>query len=671
MEMHKKQNKGTNYKWIYKAVAGIAACLVLCGGMLTLNSFLNNRPEQASKAAPSESVVEDNGGGAGTIIKQADGSVIKTVDGYDELFAFCALAGASNGNNFFQITDSVDMDAVAVQPSSAPESSGESSMTENFKSEETTRDYSKTNTQVKDVDEADIVKTDGNYIYTLSREANKLYIVKVDGSEMSISDTISLHEQTDNNWRYEQEFFIYEDRLLLISSHEEHFIEQTTDSKDCYYEPTYTTCVTIYDISDRNNVVEVSTLEQSGNYTNSRLVDGYLYLISSYYPTEWRIEEPHTFCPTLKVNFGEAEVMPIDDILVYEQPQSSSYTVITSISATDGTQFDSHKALLGSGRTLYCNQEHILLADNTNRTESLDNQVTEDGRNYIQNSSVRTTKLVLFDIDGGSIVQSAANEIEGSLLNQFSMDEYNGSFRIVVTRDSWRETIYTDGIDQRELDSTSDNALYVLDGELNIIGSIEDVAQDERVYSVRFDGDIGYFVTFRQTDPLFTVNLSDPYNPYILSELKIPGFSNYLHPYGEGLLMGIGYDADEETGRTNCIKMSMFDVSDKANVTEAHTLLLEDVYWSEATSNHKAILVDVQKNLIAFPAEDTYYVYSYNSEAGFKLEGTVDYSSGEKYWNYSDMRGLYIDNCFYVAAQDRITALDLTSFEKLSTLKLN
>jgi uncharacterized secreted protein with C-terminal beta-propeller domain len=141
------------------------------------------------------------------------------------------------------------------------------------------------------------------------------------------------------------------------------------------------------------------------------------------------------------------------------------------------------------------------------------------------------------------------------------------------------------------------NALYVLDADLQVAGSITDLAQDEVIYSARFDGDIGYFVTFRQVDPLFAVDLSNPKAPVVLSALKIPGFSEYLHLWSDGRLFGLGRDADVETGRAGRMKLSMFDTSDPADVTERKTLLLDSDY-SAALYNHKAILISRDKNLI-------------------------------------------------------------------------
>ncbi|MDO4543938.1 MAG: beta-propeller domain-containing protein [Clostridia bacterium] len=663
MDMKRNNLQGTkrnnNTKWLYRAGAAVAACLVLCGAIIGIKAIAGgatNRNAELPMVAEGGSRVD----------------LTMQVNDYAELYGKFEQMAKRSGTSDNYLAGSIIMeDAVPEEEWSsdmdtmaevAPQAMAEPSATDSANG---TKEYSETNTQVRGVDEADIVKTDGDYIYTFSSEMNKLYIVAVDDADMTVLDEIELSSYGDNDGWYALEFYILNDRLFLIYNRY-HYEYDDSDENEWYgFSEEYSGVIT-YDITDRSNVLEIAQVEQSGNYRDSRLVDGYLYIISNQYVYEPIEDVLRTYCPTVGVD-GDMEVMPIEDIIIYEEPSDSSYTVITSIDATFGTEHSSHKALFGSAGTVYCNHEHILLADTVYENETLEDQVTEDGRNYQQWTSMQTTKLALFGIDAGSITELANGLIEGSLLNQFSMDEYNGYFRIVATLNTSVQTIYTDGIDTYEWNSKQDNTLYVLDSNLNQVGKIENVGQDETVHSVRFDGDIGYFVTFRQTDPLFAVDLSDPYNPTVLSALKIPGFSSYLHAYGDGLLFGLGYDADEETGWTECIKLSMFDVSDKADVTEAHTLILDEVYWSEATSNHKAILIDVEKNLIAFPADVKYYIYSYDAENGFVKQGEVAYAEDGEYW-YGDMRGLYIDNVFYVVKANGIVALSLESFTVLNTL---
>ena len=212
------------------------------------------------------------------------------------------------------------------------------------------------------------------------------------------------------------------------------------------------------------------------------------------------------------------------------------------------------------------------------------------------------------------------------------------------------------------------NGVYVLNEKMETVGTIEGLAQDERVYSARFFGDTGYFVTFRETDPLFSVDLSDPQNPQIVGELKIPGFSEYLHPYGENQLLGIGMAADEETGITDGVKLSMFDISDRTDVKENNVFVMENVYSTDVFYNYKAVVIDSEKNLIGFSGYteggETYFVFSYDAENGFvcRLQEMVNGNS------YAEPRGVYIGDVLYIVKGNIIEAYDLNSYSKVGDI---
>ena len=182
-------------------------------------------------------------------------------------------------------------------------------------------------------------------------------------------------------------------------------------------------------------------------------------------------------------------------------------------------------------------------------------------------------------------------------------------------------------------------------------------------------GDTGYFVTFRETDPLFSVDLSDPDNPKIIGTLKIPGFSEYLHPYGDGLLLGIGEEVDEKGVESNQVKLSMFDISDPSNVKEIDKIVLNGSYYSTAFDQYKSVLADAEKNLIGFAADSEggreYYTFSYDEKQGFtckRKEMTKEY--GE------NVRGIYIDSTFYLINGNQIESYNLENYEKIEELIL-
>ncbi len=612
---------------------------------------------------------------------------------YNELYGYVSTAQTGGGyNGLFgrgvmdDLATTEESDGSLAAPNAAPQDAGEGG-----------KSHSDTNVQVQGVDEADIIKTDGTYIYRLLD--NEIAIIKADGADMEIVSRINMGKSDESPMA--SEFFITGDRLAVISNEyqwrsygvgvddvnegvktedsiaapgtdiDNSVISEVAPEPKTVSEPRDNaepmTYVTVYDITDRTQPEKLDTLGQSGSYLTSRMVDGTVYLISSYYVyNEIMRDEPNTFTPSVTSN-GKTTLIAPENIQVFEQPESPGYVVVTSVSMTDAKEHQSVKAVLGNAGTVYANAHSLLIAAGQYKADRSDVQKDENGKSVIVETYAQNTNLLLFKIDGGNITQKTSATIPGRLNDQFSMDEYDGVFRIVTTVNTSTTKIYTDGIDTYEYESYSANALYTLDQSLNVLGSIEDVAEGETVYSVRFDGDIGYFVTFRQVDPLFAVDLAEPKNPKVLSALKIPGFSDYLHVYDDGLLFGFGQNADEENGRVDGLKLSMFDVSDPVDVSEAHTKKL-DANWSEASHNHKAILVDAERSLIAFAAEGYYYVYGYDMQDGFYQKAKLDI--GTESWD-GTLRGLFIEDCFYVCSFETIIAYSLNDFGKLASLKLN
>lgn len=214
------------------------------------------------------------------------------------------------------------------------------------------------------------------------------------------------------------------------------------------------------------------------------------------------------------------------------------------------------------------------------------------------------------------------------------------------------------------------NSVYVLDEKLKKVGSIEGLAEDERVYSARLMGDVGYFVTYRETDPLFSVDFSDPKKPEIIGELKIPGFSEYLHFYGEDLLLGIGMDVDEDGFTTNGVKLSMFDISDNTDVKEVQKYVMKNVYSADVMYDYRAALIDRKKNIIGFSANsgdgESYYVFSYDEKNGFEclMDETVNGNG------YQTARGVYIDTVLYVVKGNIIEAYSMEDYKKVDDIIL-
>lgn len=586
------------------------------------------------------------------------------VESYEELGKIMEARGEKRGLGIYKNSDA----AAEAAPTEAEEPAAVQSDTVMMKGENgiltadaSGRSYTGTNIQVEGVDEADIVKTDGTWIYTLNQANNKVYILSAEGKETAVVGTIKLKtaSEKDTYWCYYSEMMLYGDRLYILGTRSD-WSDKISDEDRTY------TFAEVYDLSDRTAPKHLTSHKQQGEYRAARLCGDLLVIVSDYRIWSWRPldDGPIMYCPKVVTNDSTSVLEP-KEIYVNPNSEENGFTVVTTMNAADGTAFDSHKAVLGGCSTVYCNGADLLVASEEWTSDQSEEQTDANGKHFVKIVSGSNTNLFRFTIENGEIEAAASAKLPGSLLNQFSMDAYNGYYRLVVTRSDSEETIWTDGIDTYEWNNSSNCTLYVLDGDLNPVGQIDDLAKDERVQSVRFMGDVAYFVTFRQVDPLFSADLSDPENPKILSTLKIPGFSAYLHPFGEGKLLGIGFDADEEHGWTENVKLSMYDVSDPANVTEAFKLSLKDVNYTSVQYNHKILFVDVDTQTIAFPADDAYYVFRVENGA-FKQIGKIE--TGE-YW-YDGARGLFVDDAFYVVGTEKVTVLSFETMKKIASIKL-
>ncbi len=498
------------------------------------------------------------------------------------------------------------------------------------KVESSVKDYSTTNVQVEGIAEADIVKTDGEYLYILSKSGqdSKIFIVRAEDGVLSLESSFS-PEDTFNVWQ--EEMYVSENRLVLVRCGAKRASSKKED--ELYYDWGFgyygkrLTQMLIYDITDRKTPLLIAEHTQDGDYVSSREKDGYLYVISEkgiYYNDIQNIDQISGTKETDAQELSEEDrtrlpqvdelCLPADNIYFRGKSMDSAYTIVTSI------RLDRPEKLVDS-LSFLADSDHCYMSGNALYLAAC------DWWDYGQ-KECDYTDIVKISYQDGTFLLAAQGKVKGSLDDQFSMDEKDGYLRVVATVDHYQLVGKKENIWQRYTGRS--NSLYVLDADLKLVGSLEDLAEDERVYSVRFLGDTAYFVTFRNTDPLFSVDLSDPKHPVLLGALKIPGFSDYLHPYGENMLLGIGYDAGEE-GAVNCVKLTMFDISDLRNVIEKHTLLLKDYDTSEACSNHRAVLVDEKKNMIGLPLEGfsygdgfknyieekAYAVYGYEEEKGF------------------------------------------------------
>lgn len=385
--------------------------------------------------------------------------------------------------------------------------------------------YSDTNVRENGVGEADIVKTDGKNIYTLCRSV--VTITAIDNGSME--KLASIEQDAE---RYVEDIYVQDDKLVLFGTLGRQ-VGNSEDSEayDGYYENN--TYVQVYDISDPSNPKEIGNMEQSGGYNTSRIVDGYVYVLSQFHPYKDNVTARDLwYIPEVQGKSIEAE-----NIYMPQEAEGNEYTIITAFSLDDPSEKTDSKAVFGYSDVCYVSENNIYITSN-----------------YYEDSDVSRTLIRKISYTDGKLAGVAQTKIKGMLNDSFSIDEYEGNLRLVTTIDE----IYSNN-DIMPLNETADetadkngttdksdaskvtekaveenvkdavpgtNSLYVLNDKLEIIGSIHNLAKDETIYSARFMGDTGYFVTYRQVDPLFSVDLSDPENPKILGELKIPGFPN-------------------------------------------------------------------------------------------------------------------------------------------------
>lgn len=535
--------------------------------------------------------------------------------------------------------------------------------------------YSGTNVQVQGVDEGDIVKTDGTYIYIL-RECEWI-IMQADGAEVTdVSHTVIGQEwdsgksddgSSHGSEKLPQELYLAGDRAVILSTYydwSERVMEDSSDSAQAG--GSNYVSVDLYDISDPVSPKLVKSLGQDGYLVASRMIDGVVYLCTSYYTARMDEDAVESYVPCLYTD-GERRPVECDTIGLLPYEDSMTYAVLASYDVAAGSLLNS-QSILGGGETVYMNAQNLYLSRSVYRDQAGE-PYQEDNYTVTEHKTDVQTTVNRFSVTDGKLVYAATGTVPGALLNQFSMDENAGCLRLVTTENTGSYRVYVDkarGFENYDADETkSVNDLFVLDGDLKIAGSVTGLAENERIYSARFDGDYGYVCTYRTVDPIFAIDLSNPANPSVLGELKLPGYSDYLHVWNDGLLFGLGMNTQEietegqTTARVEGMKMIMVDTSDPANLTAQHTMDI-DADYSVALNNHKAILVDSEKNLIAFPAEGSYLVYSYTAESGFKLEAEISVSE----WDWNN-RGLYIGSYFYVVGSDYVNILNMETLENV------
>lgn len=603
-------------------------------------------------------------------------------------------------------------------------------------------EFSTTNIQVAGVDEADFVKNDGKYIYTLTQ--NKLIIVDAYPAENAkiLSET-----KINGNPR---NMFVNKDRLVVFSDDNSQIY--ALSPYDFVPSPRYAQQVhaSVYDISDRSEPKLVKDYNINGYYLQSRMIDNFVYFITQDYVEFYTTTVVET--PVLKES-SKSLVKP--EIYYFDNPEINyNFNTVASFDIlSDKDEVEAKTFMMGYANTIYVSKNNIYIAyqknlpyiyyekhneerfyevvvpllpsdarDKVNKIKN-DNSlnsyqkwgqisaVLEEMYNKMDSGEKpeliekiqeavyeyeakleaerRKTVIHKIKINNGEIEYGSRGEVPGYLLNQFSLDEHESNLRVATTTEIWTRR-----------DNVMYNNVFVLDKDMKTIGKLEALAPDERIYSTRFLGDRLYMVTFKRIDPLFVIDLSDPKNPAVLGELKIPGFSDYLHPYDENHIIGIGKETEgNEWGGVSLkgVKLALFDVSDVKNPKQLDKYEIGEAGTdSEALRDHKAFLFDKKKNLLVIPVTEvkgklvyderlSYYRQRYWQGAyvfdvdlkGFKVKGKITHNEGDEsqdwYWYGSPnavRRSLYMDDVLYTVSGIKIKANDLDDFKEIKEIKL-
>ena len=666
---HKDSRPVRRSRGFYLSIAA-ATCAVLIGGGVLISVLLS------SGGGISEIFKTQTGAQSSSIVElspvRAPADYYEVYEALDEANALHGWSYSSGSGGVARSAGDVLMPTPAPDtaiPSVAPQGS-----TSAYESPyDTSSGYSETNVQVEGIDEGDIVKTDGVNIYVLSGDLFVIYAA--DGADTRELSSVSVIYPDEDGYIFDtlRELYIDDSIAVIVISHNDYTLTRSYPYRD-----DSTTRVLCYDIRDPYSPELVEEFSQSGIFNSSRLNGDVLYILSTYVVHEdIEKDDPTTYIPLIGKD-GVSELMPCEDVRIMPVIASANYTVLTSMDLNSLQRID-QKSILGSAETIYMSYDNLYIASTVTISEEKE-PYKESVYTIEEHVDKQSTQLMRIALDQGSLLAEAQGMVDGVLLNQFSLDEYEGNLRLAVTIYNYSYRILRDeayGITDIQYGDDSDqtNAVFVLDPSMTVIGSVEGLAKDEQIYSARFTGAVAYLVTFRQVDPLFTLDLSDPTNPQITSELKIPGFSTYLHPFGESRLLGLGYDT--ESNRTTGMKLSMFDTSNPFDVYELNMELV-GIEYSEALYDHKAVLIDVDRNIIGFPGAsygygNRYFIYAYDDDYGFVLKGVLELSDseGDYYYYYGQTRGLYIDSNLYVVSGNAIDIFDLATLNKIQTLVIN
>ncbi|NNM35619.1 MAG: copper amine oxidase [Nitrosopumilus sp.] len=597
-------------------------------------------------------------------------------------------------------------------------------------------EYSTTNVQVQNVDEPDYLKNDSKYVYIVSQ--NTLSIIDAYPAE---SAELILKIALDIESQYIQNMFLNDNRLVIFyngQSDDEIIPQYDFIPRRSYSSVTH---ALIVDVTDKENPTILKDYSIDGHFMDARMIGNYAYFV-----TNSHVDYQYPKLPVIMED--SVRIMTPDAYYFDNVEQFSNFNTLTAIDIF-GDKINSESFLMGYSGAFYVSEDNFYLTyqqnmpfgfyENSSRDRFFDvivpllpNNIQEQIKSIQNDSSINSSaqwikisefmqesynqmdkkdKEELFDkirealneydakiqedtrktiihkisIDEDKIEYVAKGSVPGRLLNQFSMDENGDRFRVATTTEYYIQHQGT----------VRANAVYVLDEQLKIVGELEEIAPDESIFSARFMDDRLYLVTFQQIDPFFVIDLSSD-TPKILGELKIPGFSNYLHPYDEEHVIGFGRDTKEiDNGRVQQlgIKIALFNVSDVKNPKVADEFIIGDSSThSEALHNHKAFFFDKKSGILSIPISGDskdlsesssgkmfapeynrwsgFYVFDLDKSNGFELKGTITHSDEDsRYYGMGNARTFYIDDVLYTASEGYLKMNSKDNLDKINSIK--
>lgn len=681
------KNSNQDQKKRKKNIVAAAAVMLVCGvgifGMTKLKTGDGAAEINADMAASGGGTAAADGAGVSESASAAErkpadavsakkdaGDMYVVADGYSEVYD---LLEKSIGDTKYNVSDlatgaaieesaDMKMDGGAaddiVYDMGADMSASDAGVTEINNSaskaesaKEDTAGYAKTNLQTEGVDESDIIKTDGSYIYVVTGDVVKIVDIQGGTMEEAGEINVALGSAADRV----VEMYVNGDVLNLIIEREDTQLNENKKESsktknrekaqvyDVYYVSSDTvTELLTYDISNPRKPNLKGSVEQEGSYKTSRKIGDIVYLFTDknmQMPELQRSEaiKGENAGGWIPVVAGEAVAADC----IYIPEIGSSGLVVSSIDVGSPDKVVDNTLIINNYVNIYVSTNAMYLY-HTDYSGSGD-----------------ITKIAKFSLNKGLIDAVGATSAGGEVYDTFAINEYQGSLRLLTTDQSKSE---------------QENQLYLFDENLKLTGSLKGIAKGEQIYAARYLGDTAYFVTYRNSDPLFAVDLSDKKKPKILSELKITGFSEYLHFWGQDKLFGIGYETDPDSGERKGIKLTMFDISDPADLKTAATCVLKNMDYSPALYDYKCVLADEGENLIGFAAESydedvkhSYLVFAW--EDG-KFRELLAESIGVESTS-ENCRGIYVGEKFYLANTDWIYSYDRSNgYKKLETLEL-